>query len=72
MDFIEAIIEEFLNFDWNFVFSGNFWFYGILCFWIFIPCLVVIFVDIVIFFIDYVDFRNWRKEQNEKAKKEEI
>ena len=70
MDF--DIIGEFLNFDWNFVFSHKFCVYGVLCFWIVIPCFIVSLVDIIIFFIDYADFRNWRKEQNEKAKKEEV
>lgn len=72
MDLFIAIIDEFLNFDWNFIFSDKFWFYGILCFWIVVPCLVVSLVDIIIFFIDYAEFRNWRKEQDEKAKKKEI
>lgn len=60
------IIGEFLNFDWNFVFSDKFCFYGCLIFWFFIPFIIFVVVNIIFFFIDYSDFKDWREEQNKK------
>lgn len=72
MDFFVRCVQELLNFDWNFVFSDKFLGYGILIFWVVFPLFIFVFVNIFLFFMDYSDFKDWRKEQNEKSKKEEI
>lgn len=68
MDF--DMIGEFLNFDWDFVFSNKFCFYGVLVFWFFLPCFVfissMVVANIICYFMDYSDFKAWRKEQNKK------
>ena len=68
MDFYFRCIHELLNFDWDFVFSAKFLGYGFLMFWFVFPIICVLVVYIVIFFLDYREFRLWKSEQEENLK----
>lgn len=68
MDFYFKCINELLNFEWDFVFSEKFLGYGIIIFWFVFPIIIYFFVQIVIFLIDYREFRLWKSEQEENLK----
>lgn len=64
---MDVIVEIFTNFDLNFALSDKFLVYGMFIFWFVFPILILLFVHVVLFFVDYSDFIEWKKEQEKKT-----
>lgn len=56
---------------WNYVTSSEFIVYSFFVYCCILPLFIFIAVYIIDFFIDYSDFKKWRKEQKQKEEEQD-